>query len=277
MSAGYRQVSSNRSSNRPSKRTRQAVPRKTLAASIVSSVVTGFGFAAAIVSVPCALAVIAVRRLSGFAAWTDRAAKATARAIPATFGIATRVTGLRRLPEAGEGAEAGPIIIMANHVNIFDGFLLRGGLPIAFRALELDRHFAWPVYGTAMRLYGNIPIPHGSPRAALTSLRRATRVLAEGTPLVVLPEGHRTRDGRLQRFMLGPFRLAREAGATIVPVYLHGAFERQQTGSLLVRPGTVYLRIGEPIPAHVVSSLDERSLRDHVRTHFERMAPSLAP
>ncbi len=259
-------------SNQASKRTREAGPTRKVAEAILSSVATAFGFAAAIVSVPCALAVVAVRRLSGFATWTDGAARAVARAIPATFGIATRVTGLGRLPGGGEGPIGAPVIIMANHVNIFDGFLLRGGLPLAFRAVELDRHFAWPVYGTAMRLHGNIPIPHGSPRAALGSLQKAMRVLAEGTPLVVLPEGHRTRDGRLQRFMLGPFRLAREAGATIVPVYLDGAFERQQTGSLLVQPGTVYLRIGEPIPADVVRSLDERSLRDRVRARFEQMA-----
>lgn len=238
-------------------------PLTTVLRDAVSLFVTGFGYAGTVVGVPLALGVIALRRLTGFSPRLDRVIRFTSAMLPALFGIVGRVHGSRNVGPSTDQ----PYLVVANHVNIFDGFLLRGYLPasLPLRGIELESHFTWPVYGTATRLYGNVPIPHNAPRVALGRLNRARLLLESGISLVVLPEGHRTRDGRLQRFMIGPFRLAKAAGVGILPVALCTSYRLKRVGSLRIRPGTAALRIGAPISPESVAALGERELRDHMR------------
>lgn len=125
-----------------------------------------------------------------------------AAVIPSIFGIVVRVRRAHRIPSSGA------LLVVSNHVNIFDGFVLQGHLPVAVRGLELESHFRWPIYGRAMRLFGNIPIPHHMPRIAADRLNRAGRALSRGTSILTFPEGHRTRSGEPGRFMSGPVRFA---------------------------------------------------------------------
>lgn len=255
---------------------------------VLSAVTTGMGYAATLVTAPTALAIIALRRLAGRPGWMNPLVRWGCAMIPASFGVV-----IRRHSYHGDSSRHGsssrhggssphsirrctgttPVILVSNHVNMFDGFILRAALPdaLSFRALELESHFAWPVYGTAMRLYGNIPIAHHAPRAALVSLQCARRVLEKSISLLVLPEGHRTRDGALGRFMSGPFRLALETGAPILPVVMAGAYRCKRYGHPRVRPGVVSVRIGEPIGPATGGQLGERELRTLVRETMEQM------
>jgi 1-acyl-sn-glycerol-3-phosphate acyltransferase len=240
---------------------------------LVSPVTTALGWWSALVVVPAALGVIALRRIAGFPRWMEPVIRGVAAVIPAMFGIAVRLRGAGNLPPPDllSRQPVGPLIVVSNHVNIFDAFVIRGHLSLPLRGLELESHFSWPVYGRAMRLFGNIPVPHGSPRTARRRLDRALRLLEGGVPLLILPEGHRTRSGTMQRFMSGSFRLAKAADATILPVVMAGAFERQHVGSVRIRPGLVELRIGTPVPPEVVRTLSERELAAHTRRIMEGM------
>lgn len=235
---------------------------------LVATFTSAFGYTAALLVLPAAIAIIAARRIAGFSPRFDPLIRFGAAFIPAMFGIMVRTSGIGRIPFS----EA-PFIIVANHVNIFDGFVLRGRLPqsIPIRAMELLSHFSWPLYGTAMRLYGNIPVPHNAPRVALRSIARARRVLAQGVSILMLPEGHRTRTGRMQRFMRGPFKLARDAGVPILPVVMVGAYERQRVGHPRITPGRVEVRVGKAVTVNEIRRLDERALRETIRDRMERM------
>ncbi len=240
---------------------------------LVSPITTALGWWSALMVVPAALGVIALRRITGFSRWMEPVIRGVAAVIPAMFGIVVRVRGAGNLAlsELLSRPPGHPLIVVSNHVNFFDAFVIRGHLPLPLRGLELETHFNWPVYGTAMRLVGNIPIPHGLPGTARRRLDRARRILEQGVPLAILPEGHRTRTGTMQRFMSGPFRLARSAGATILPVVMVGAFDRQRVGSPRIQPGVVELRIGTPVPPEVVRALSERELAAHTRRIMEEL------
>jgi 1-acyl-sn-glycerol-3-phosphate acyltransferase len=138
-------------------------------------------------------------------------------------------------------------LFMSNHVNLFDGFVILGHVPNFIRGVELDEHFNWPFYGWIIRRLGMIPISHTNARGALESLKIAKTMIAAGTSMVILPEGHRTLNGKFSPFKRGAFLLAKEAGVDIVPVVMVGAFEINRKGSLLLRPGKMMLRFGEPI------------------------------
>jgi len=233
-----------------------------------AAITTGIGYAAALLVIPAALGVIALRRIAGFPRWMEPVIRYSAAVIPSLFGIIVRVQGIRhlqcRIPAPGAGDQSGPWIVTANHVNIFDAFVIRGHLPLPLLGLELESHFRWPVYGTAMRLFGNIPLPHGAPRTARRRLARSRRHLRDGTSLLLFPEGHRTRTGAPGPFMSGSFRLAKSAGVPILPVVMTGAFERQRVGTIRIRPGVVTLTIMPPVSAEEIQSLSERELRERV-------------
>ncbi|MBN2011084.1 1-acyl-sn-glycerol-3-phosphate acyltransferase [candidate division KSB1 bacterium] len=162
-------------------------------------------------------------------------------------------------------------LFMCNHVNMFDSFVLNGYLPNLTRGVELDSHFRWPIWGTVIRKFGNIPISHHNTKSAIESLKQAQAALEDGTSIIILPEGHRTRDGKLRTFMKGPFHLAKNACATIVPLAMVGAFEIKQVQSLLLRPGTVHFRIGEPIPYDNYQHMKVNELRDLIREKIEQL------
>lgn len=147
------------------------------------------------------------------------------RLLLAAVGIRVEVIG--EFPAAG----AGPMIIVAPHVNIFDPVVLGSILPWPVVGVELETHFRWPVYGRVIRRLSAIPISHELPQRSRTALREAAERLAEGQTLVVFPEGHRTRTGARRPFGLWAFRLAAQEGVPILPLAFDGAWDRQHVGS----------------------------------------------
>ena len=89
----------------------------------------------------------------------DGVLKLLCRILVRCFPIRVEVSGLERLDRKKS------YLFIANHVNILDGFVLYGYLPWLFRAVELERHFSWPVYGWFIRTFGNISVSPGQRRA----------------------------------------------------------------------------------------------------------------
>ena len=172
-----------------------------------------------------------------------------------------------------EGAEQikqdRPYLFMANHVSIFDVVLLGGYLPTFVRAVEADRQHKWPLYGWAVKRYGNISIARDNPHSSIKSLRKAEKYLHSGKSIIILPEGHRTLDGKLRSFKKLPFFMAKEAGVDIVPIGLSGLFTMKRKGSWLIRPTTLKIKFGPIIPAETAKSLSVVELRDLTRDKIQ--------
>lgn len=205
------------------------------------------------------LLLVIIQSLIGNQKLFDPAIKFLCRLFPTVFGIKIEPIGLNNFDSKK------PHIFMSNHVNIFDGFILYGYIPSFIRGIELEEHFSWPLWGTIVKKIGNIPISHNNPRAALESLDKAGKEITKGTSIAILPEGHRTRDGKLQPFMRGPFRLAKKAEVDIIPIVMKGLWERKTVNSKLVYPGKVKIIAGPPITPESYKDISDRELKNHVR------------
>ncbi|MCH7618536.1 MAG: 1-acyl-sn-glycerol-3-phosphate acyltransferase [Candidatus Marinimicrobia bacterium] len=172
---------------------------------------------------------------------------------------------------SGEFDSKGTYLYMSNHANMLDPLLLYGHLPNFVRAIELADHFRWPIYGWTLRRMGHIPIDNQNASSAMKSLRRAAELLQKGISIVILPEGQRTRDGKLSSFKRGSFILAKEGGRDIIPVAISGGWEITHRGSWLVSPGKMTLRIGEPIREHSFRDLSTGELRDLCKKRVEEL------
>ena len=101
------------------------------------------------------------------------------------------------------------------------------------------------------------------------SLKIAEKELKKGQSILLLPEGHRTLDGKLRPFKKLPFHLAKEAGAPIIPIGTSGLFDLKHKGSWLIRPHPIRIRFGEPIPLDKIQSLSLEELSDHVKERIQ--------
>jgi len=180
------------------------------------------------------------------------------------IGIRIRVEGLEHVPSS-------PAVFMSNHVNLFDVFVLAAAIPGFKRGVEAAEHFQWPVWGPMIRRAGNIPIERGDLSAARKSLAAAAEAAGEGMSIVILPEGHRTRDGALGKFKKGPFHMAKAADVPVVPAGLNGMWEIKQYGNPHWRPGKVTVRFGPPIAVGTIRSLSVEQLRDLTRRSIGKL------
>jgi len=155
-------------------------------------------------------------------------------------------------------------LFMSNHVSLFDIPLLAAYIPIFVRAVEALRQFKWPVYGWAIRRLGNIPIDRKNIHASIRSIKRTEQVLKNGTSIVILPEGHRTLDGKLRPFKKLPFHLAKQAKVPIIPIGLSGLFQLKNKGSWVIQPRPITIRFGRPVSSEAIEKLSKEDLNSFI-------------
>jgi 1-acyl-sn-glycerol-3-phosphate acyltransferase len=155
---------------------------------------------------------------------------------------------------------------MVNHVNLFDPFILYCAIPQYVRGWELESHFKIPAYGWLMKRFGNVPVPDIRRPSDLKRMWRLTQdAVNSGTSLIIFPEAKRTRDGRVNEFQDGGFRVAQQLGVPIVPVSLVGSFQHHRTGHWMLWPATVTVYLHDTIDTTGLTKEDVPALRDRVR------------
>jgi 1-acyl-sn-glycerol-3-phosphate acyltransferase len=155
---------------------------------------------------------------------------------------------------------------MVNHVNVFDPFILYCVIPQLVRGWELESHFKIPAYGWLMKRFGNVPVPDVRRPSDLKRMWRLTQdAINRGTSLIIFPEAKRTRDGRLNEFQDGGFRVAQQLGIPIVPVSLVGSFQHHRTGQWMLWPATITVHLHDTIDTKGLKKEDVPALRDRVR------------
>jgi 1-acyl-sn-glycerol-3-phosphate acyltransferase len=155
---------------------------------------------------------------------------------------------------------------VCNHVNLFDPFALYCAIPQFVRGWELESHFNIPIYGWLMKRFGNVPVPDVRRPSDLRRMWRLTRdAINGGTSLIVFPEAKRTRDGRVDEFQDGAFRVAQQLEIPIVPVSIVGSIEHHRTGHWMFWPATITVYLHDTIDTSGMSKEQVPTLRDRVR------------
>jgi len=90
-------------------------------------------------------------------------------------------------------------------------------------------------------------------------------------PLVIFPEGGRTRDGQLQPFLPGAFFLAIKAQADIVPIALIGTFDLLPMNTYHIKCQPLEMRVGEPISTAGLTVHDTDEVSAKVKSAIEAL------
>lgn len=208
-------------------------------------VYTAFGPIAGLIGIPYSFLVSDISRLYRVAMWIAHAGVRAA-------GIRTEVVGVENVPVGTS------CIFMCNHVSNLDPPVLLPLLPGRSSVLLKKELMRIPILGLAMRMGKFVPVERGQRReAAKASVAAAADALRSGLHILVFPEGTRSLDGRLSTFKKGPFYLAQETQAPIVPVAISGTQTMMRKGSAAITPGLARVQLLPAIDPSQFATRDE--------------------
>jgi len=169
--------------------------------------------------------------------------KAWAQSAMAGLRIGAEVRGLDRVPNGG-------FVYASNHQSLIDILVLAAVLPGDFKWVAKQSLMKVPVLGWHLALSGHVGVDRaGDRKSAVDSIDKFVAVLKAGKPLLIFPEGTRSRDGVLKPFKNGGFHAALRADVPVVPVALDGTFELMSKDKKSMERvlQTVRVRIGHAI------------------------------
>ena len=163
------------------------------------------------------------------------------------------VEGIEKVPATG------PAILMINHINFIDPFVVVNVLPRNIVPMAKIEVYSYPVVGIFPRIYGVIPVQREE--IDRRAVQGALDVLRAGEIILVAPEA--TRGPQLRRGKEGIAYLATRANVPIVPIAIDGTIGFP-TFRLLPRwrePGA-NVRFGNPF---VFKNLNQRAGKEMLR------------
>jgi 1-acyl-sn-glycerol-3-phosphate acyltransferase len=162
-------------------------------------------------------------------------------------------------------------IFMSNHVSNIDPPITIPLIPRRSSVMIKRELFNVPILGRAMRMGSMVPVDRGNREAGIESVRVAKQVVQQGLNMTIYVEGKRSFDGKLLPFKKGPFYLAMECGAPIVPITITGTHYVMPKGRFAIRPGLVTVKFHAPIEPKDFGSRE--GLMEKVRSVIESGLP----
>lgn len=132
------------------------------------------------------------------------------------FGVGVKVNGEDKIPK-----KTGCIYVF-NHTSYFDIWAMSGYLP-SFRFGSKIELFKIPVFGWAIRRVGVLPIDRERRESVFRVYAEAKERIIKGDRFALSPEGTRQDTEKLGPFKSGPFVLAIQCSAPLVPVIIRNA------------------------------------------------------
>lgn len=179
-------------------------------------------------------------------------------AIVSTTGAKVNVSGRENIPKTRT------ICCIANHQSLFDIPLLIGwlGIPLGFIAKKELKKI--PVLNGWISIIHSAFIDRSNSRSAIESINKGADNIRKGHPLVIFPEGTRSKSGTIAEFKAGSLKLPLSAEAVILPVTIKGTRMIYEANSH-IRKSQINLIIHKAIyPEDAVYS-DKSSLTKHLQ------------
>jgi 1-acyl-sn-glycerol-3-phosphate acyltransferase len=164
-----------------------------------------------------------------------------------------------------------PRVYAVTHASALDIPILYVNLPFQFRIIFKSELLAYPFIGWHLKRSGQVCINQQNPAASIGSIKSALRSLRSGVPLVIFPEGGRTRDGEIQPFLPGAFFLAIKAQADIVPIALFDTFDLLPMNTYHIKCQPLEMRVGQSISTAGLSVQDTDDVSAKVKSAIEAL------
>lgn len=167
--------------------------------------------------------------------------------------------GLEQTPRQGR------FLLVCNHLHFADPAMLLRSFPDSQLAFITKReNEKLPIVGKFMRKILCQSINRENDREALLTIRSCIRLLQQDeVSIAVFPEGYTSKDGKLEAFRPGAFKIAQRGKVPIVVCTLRGT-RQILTNLRRLRPTHVELRLLEVIPPERYAGMTAVQISDLV-------------
>jgi 1-acyl-sn-glycerol-3-phosphate acyltransferase len=156
-------------------------------------------------------------------------------------------------------------VMVANHQSLLD-ILVLFRLFVHFKWVSKIENFRVPAIGWNMSLNRYIKLRRGDRASVERMLDACARTIAEGSSIMMFPEGTRSPDGRLRAFKTGAFALAQRAAAPLLPIIVQGtANALPKRGFVLRGRHEIRIRVLDEIPYQTFADTPVEVLTQRVR------------
>lgn len=169
-----------------------------------------------------------------------------------------------------------PVIFVSNHQSHLDVGLIMKALPLKIRtklAIAASEEYffennsyknfhSWWTYQLGTMLLNLYPIPQTkNPRK---SIEFTGKLLDKGFNVLLFPEGHRTRTGKIDHFMKGIGLIAYQMKTKIIPIKIEGLFNILPRGTHIPKFGKASLKIGKSLIIKTDSYIEATNIVEKV-------------
>ena len=152
-----------------------------------------------------------------------------------------------------------PRIYVFNHASLLDTLVCIAYIPEYTLSIGKKEQFSIPIWGRILLHWGCIPIDRQNKDKAISQLEALQKVFHGDKGLLVSPEGTRSTTGELLPLKKGPFHIAEQCKAHIIPIGLSGVFTSKNRNSWMLQKGVIHAQIGEAIPPSSMQNMREET------------------
>ncbi|MEO8603537.1 MAG: lysophospholipid acyltransferase family protein [bacterium] len=161
-------------------------------------------------------------------------------------------------------------VMVVNHQSLLD-ILVLFRLFTHFKWVSKIENFRVVFVGWNMSLNRYIKLRRGDKDSVEQMMKACEQTLAEGSSIMMFPEGTRSADGHLKPFKHGAFTLAQRMHVPILPIVVEGtAAALPKRGFILQGRHDIRIRVLDAIPYAPFANLSVDALTEQVRNLFAR-------
>jgi 1-acyl-sn-glycerol-3-phosphate acyltransferase len=169
------------------------------------------------------------------------------------FFAIVRVKGLENIPKRRRD-----ILIVANHQSNMDILLINGYYPVLKGYIAKKSLGGIFILRTWMKAMGCFFLDRESVKSGMEAMKWAMAKIKDNHPMIVFPEGHRSKGGPIADFAPGAMKMATIPGALIQPISIEGTYKcLEKLGSF---PARITMTIHPVIDTKGLSKAEKSAL-----------------
>jgi len=169
----------------------------------------------------------------------------------------------------------GPLIVVANHLNLADPPLLSASIPRRIIFMVKQELYYSKRGGHFVRAFGAFPVHRG--RFDREALEQAIKVLKNGSVLGMFPEGTRSPNAQMQRGEPGVSLIALRSEAPILPIGISGTERITGVKEVVFGHPHITVTIGRPFTLPPLKGKPSRAkleeLTDYIMARIAELLP----
>lgn len=173
-------------------------------------------------------------------------------------GSTVEVRGIENIPQSAN------FVMIGNHQGNMDIPLLLGYVPKSIAFISKIEILKVPILSDWMKYMQCVFIDRKDRRQSVEAMAKAVETVKRGYPLVIFPEGTRSRGNPVAEFKAGSFKLAYRSQAPIVPFTIDGTWHLwEEKGQ--IRGAPVILTFHPAVPTANLGKEEQAALPDLIR------------